>query len=404
MKAYARPIILVLAALGLAASLSSLYVHYQLLHDPSYASPCDIRETVSCQAVLESSYSSVAGVPVAAGGAIWAALVLLLAALGLGSPDRDRAEAAAGYTFVLSVLGLATVFYLGYASFVVIGKLCVLCLTMYVAVIGVFLASSSAASQSIATLPGRLFRDMRAVFTRPIAATLAILWLVGSVSLIAFFREEGQQQASPATTAAVTVPTEALDQEQINEWHAWLDRQPRISEMAPTGSTKVLFVKFNDYQCPSCRATWAAYKDIIAKYEEKYPGVFKYETRDYPLEPECGMGGVHGNACEAGAAVRLAREHNKGREMETWLFEHQEQQSRDTIKSALKDIAGVGSDEYEAKYKDTLAKLHEDALLGNKLGVTGTPTFYLNGIKMPSVRAAHLDAAIAHELQKAGVS
>jgi protein-disulfide isomerase len=36
--------------------------------------------------------------------------------------------------------------------------------------------------------------------------------------------------------------------------------------------------------------------------------------------------------------------------------------------------------------------------------VTGTPTFFLNGIRMPSVRISHLDAAIAYELQKAGVT
>ena len=84
--------------------------------DPSYVSPCDVNETVSCQAVYLSSYGMAFGVPVAAGGAIWSALVLLLATLGLGSPDRDRASAAAGYTFVMSVVGLAAVFYFAYAS------------------------------------------------------------------------------------------------------------------------------------------------------------------------------------------------------------------------------------------------------------------------------------------------
>ena len=53
------------------------------------------------------------------------------------------------------------------------------------------------------------------------------------------------------------------------------------------------------------------------------------------------------------------------------------------------------------RYQAVVAKVHEDSLLGTKLGVSGTPTFYLNGIKMPSVRASHFDAAIAYELKKA---
>src|ERR687888_575848 len=115
MKAYARPILVVLATAALLASVASLYVHYKLLRDPSYTSFCDVSATVSCEAVYESSYATVGGVPVAAGGVIWAGLVLLLAASAMASSDRERAETAAGYVFVLSVIGLAAVFYFGYA-------------------------------------------------------------------------------------------------------------------------------------------------------------------------------------------------------------------------------------------------------------------------------------------------
>ena len=405
MNAYARPILMVLAAVALAASGFALYTHYQMILDPLYASSiCDINTSVSCTDVFRSAYGTQFGVPVAAGGVIWSTLALMLAALGLGSPDRDRASAAAGYLFVLSVIGLAAVFYFAYASFFVIGKLCPACATVYVSVIGIFLIASRAPSLSLTSLPGRLMQDMRAVFTRPVAATLALVWLIGSVSLIAFFREEAQP-AQAATSAAVpAAPVETLDEAQIAEWHAWLDRQPRVSEVAPTGDTKVLFVKFNDFQCPSCRATWVAYKDLIAKYEAKYPGVFKFELRDYPLEGECGAGGQHMAACEGAAAVRMARERNQGPQMEAWLYDHQPELTRDSIKAALKNIADVSGEDYDAKYASVLEKVRVDSQFGSKLGVNGTPTFYLNGIKLPSVRTAHLEEAIVYELRKAGVS
>ncbi len=311
-------------------------------------------------------------------------------------PKRERGSAAAGYVFVLSVLGLAAVFYYGYASFVVLQKMCVLCMTMYVAVVGIFIVSSSATSIAMASLPGRLLRDIRAVFMGPVAAGLAILWLVGSVSLIAFFPREGVQAAAQEVSA----PLETLDAAQLAEWHSWLDKQPRVPEMLPTGNVKVVFIKFNDYQCPSCRMTWAAYRDVIAKWEADRPGVFSFQTRDFPLEVECGSGNAgHSGACESAVAVRLARARNHGPEMEAWLYEHQDELTRDRVKEKVREIAGV--EDYDAQYPTVLAKVREDAQLGTKLGVTGTPTFFLNGIKMGNVRPAYLDAAIAYELQKA---
>ena len=38
---------MVLAVLGLGASVAALYVHYRMLADPSYTSFCDVNATVS---------------------------------------------------------------------------------------------------------------------------------------------------------------------------------------------------------------------------------------------------------------------------------------------------------------------------------------------------------------------
>jgi uncharacterized membrane protein len=400
-----RLLLTVLAAIALAASVAALYIHHRILVDPSYVAPCDISQTWSCHDAYLSSYGSAFGVPVAAGGVIWSALVLLLAAFGLGSEDRERASAAAGYTFALSVVGLAAVFYFAYASFVILKAKCILCISFYVMAIGVFLVASRLETLSLMSLPGRLFKDMRAVFARPIAATLALIWLIGSVSLIAYFREAPADQSTSAAAPAAPQQLEAIPQEQLDQWHAWLDRQERKPEVAPSGTVKVLLVKFNDYQCPSCRQTYFLYRDTIAKLEKQYAGVFKFEARDYPLNPECGMGGQHPNSCEAAVSVRLAREKGRGPEMEAWLFEHQEEESRSTIKSALQSIAGVSPDDFEAKYKGIIPQLRESAQLGSKLGVTGTPTFFLNGIRVDRpVRPEFLEDAVAYELKKAGVS
>src|SRR6266508_467929 len=115
MTKFARPMILALAILALGASIAAMYVHYRIIKDPTYTSFCDINETVSCEAVLESPYATVRGVPVAVGGVIWSTLVLLLiASTGLRRDKADAYAAAAGYIFVLATVGLSAVLYLGY--------------------------------------------------------------------------------------------------------------------------------------------------------------------------------------------------------------------------------------------------------------------------------------------------
>src|SRR5688500_1884624 len=150
-----RHALLALAALGLLASVAALYVHYRLLTDPTYSSFCDISETVSCQQVFQSQYGTVLGLPVAAGGAVWSALVLMLVAWGMRVPASEHAKRMAGYVFVLSTLGLAAVFYFAYASFFVLKQACPLCMAMYVSVVGIFLVSAKTAGP-LNTLPSRL--------------------------------------------------------------------------------------------------------------------------------------------------------------------------------------------------------------------------------------------------------
>ena len=54
MSSRTRYALVVLSALGLAASLAALYVHYRLITEPGYTSFCDVNETVSCEQVFES--------------------------------------------------------------------------------------------------------------------------------------------------------------------------------------------------------------------------------------------------------------------------------------------------------------------------------------------------------------
>ena len=399
MKTHARTLILALAAIALVASLASLYVHYRILNDPTYTSFCDVSETVSCEDVLTSTYGSVFGVPVAAGGAIWSLLVLFLG-FGMDRRKGDLSSAIAGYIFLLSTVALAGVLYLGYASFFVIGKACPLCMTMYVAVIGLFIVSGAAAAP-LSMLPSRLATDLRTLRTSPVALTLAILWLAGSVSVVAFFpREDAAVNVPNATAASAPTPIEALSADEIAEFERWMSQQQRVALDVPADGARVVVAKFNDYQCPACRQTYIAYKALKEKWEKQSGGQVRFVTVDYPLESECNTGGIHGAACEAAVAVRLARGKNRAEAMEEWLFDRQPQLTRDLVEEGVREVAQVT--DFDEQYAKTLELVRADAQLGQKLQITGTPTFFINGIRLGGgLRPAYFDAAIAYELKRA---
>ena len=60
-------------------------------------------------------------------------------------------------------------------------------------------------------------------------------------------------------------------------------------------------------------------------------------------------------------------------------------------------VGGVA--DFDARYASTLQLVKGDIEQGGQLQVQGTPTFFLNGIRLPGLRPEFLDAAIAIELK-----
>src|SRR5215212_12075529 len=192
---------LLCSLVGLGASAAAAYTHYHLLYDPAYRSFCDVNETISCTQVYLSRFSTFRGIPVALFGATAFAAAGLLATSALTAPPAVR-ENVPGYLFVLSTLSLAVILYLGYASFVLLKAVCLLCLTTYAAVIGLFLVSGAATSFPMTTLPRRASRDVRVFARSPLAVVVAILFFAGAATTVAFFPREGAYAADGNSAAA----------------------------------------------------------------------------------------------------------------------------------------------------------------------------------------------------------
>ena len=391
----------IFALLGLIAASASTFVHYRLLNDPTYASFCDVNATFSCTQAYSSRFGSFGGVPVALLGVIFFAFVLGL--IALCSRSSVAASSLPGYLFAVSTVALAAVLYLAYASFVVLQAVCVLCVGTYVAVIGLFLLSGSATRYPMTSLPVRALGDLRLLFRTPSALAAAVAFVIAAGASVAWF--PGQSVASVSAEAAAegqpAPPAAALTAEQITQFEDYLAQQPRVPLLVPNEGAAVVIVKFNDYQCPPCRQTFLEYKPVLAKWAKLQPGKVKYVTRDYPLERQCNAfvnQDMHPAACEAAVAVRLAREKGKADAMEDWLFANQPSLTPASVKSAVATVAGVT--DFDARFAATLELVKTDIAQGSALKVSGTPTFFMNGMRLPGLRAESFDAAIAWELRR----
>ncbi len=395
----------ILAGAGLAAAATSTYVHVRMLGDPGYASFCDVNARVSCTLAYQSAYGAVFGVPVALGGVIWFTAALLLAYAGARAP-RASAPHVAGYQLVWSTIGLAVAMYLAYASFFVLGAACLLCIVVYVAVVGIFVLSGGEEATPARRLPAALASDLRAVGRAPAALGLLLAFVGGSLGSVGWF---AWPSPAPARFGADAPPAVTADQR--SEFERYWAAEPRVDLAVPAAAgaqeAAVVVVKFNDYQCPACADAHRAYAPIFAKYASSHPNRVRQVTLDYPLDPSCNEQaprGRHHGACAGAVAVRLAAAVGDAErvEMEDWLYANQQELTREAVVEALAEVAGIDPARYDAAWDETILAVQADIALGNALPVEATPTYVINGVVVKgSLSPRYFDAAIAYELERA---
>jgi protein-disulfide isomerase len=131
----------------------------------------------------------------------------------------------------------------------------------------------------------------------------------------------------------------------------------------------ITLVEFADFQCPYCRRAHPTVARLLAEYSDKILYVF----RDYPL-------GFHKRAIPASVAARCANEQDK-----YWDY----YESLKVMVGDLSDVdlnkraadMGLNMDDFGAcmasgRHEAVVNAGFED---GQALGVTGTPTYFING-------------------------
>ncbi len=141
---------------------------------------------------------------------------------------------------------------------------------------------------------------------------------------------------------------------------------------------KAQLVEFLDFECESCRAAYP----LVEELKEEYGDRITFAQRYFPLAG-------HRNSGTAALAVEAAAQQGKYEVMVAKLFATQPQwgEKSDSQASTFRSYAqelGLDMAQYDAAVADekTQARIRKDASDGNALGVTGTPTFFLDGKKL----------------------
>lgn len=164
---------------------------------------------------------------------------------------------------------------------------------------------------------------------------------------------------------------------------------------------KVVIIEFSDFQCPFCRTFW---KDSFVQIKKDYidTGKVMFVYRDFPL-------GFHPAAQKSAEATECAREQNKYWEMHDKIFGEQDKLGQGTITYTVDDLKkwasqiGLNSTKFNqcldsSKYK---SEVEQDAASGAAAGVTGTPSFFINGKLMVGAQPySAFKSAIEAELNK----
>ena len=133
----------------------------------------------------------------------------------------------------------------------------------------------------------------------------------------------------------------------------------------------VTIVEFADYQCPYCRQM----EPDVSKMREKFNGKVRYSFRDFPLP-------MHQFAQKAAEASRCAAKQGKYWPFHKRLFSGDA--NKDLAVPQMKQIAremNLNGDQFD-KCLDSgeeAAAVAKDLEQGKSLGISGTPTIFING-------------------------
>ncbi|HLL73844.1 MAG TPA: thioredoxin domain-containing protein [Pyrinomonadaceae bacterium] len=209
--------------------------------------------------------------------------------------------------------------------------------------------------------------------------------------IVGYLEEQQQQQLSASLAERLRTAAGVrffLREPAAPVYEIATDDQP--SKGAATAAVTV--VEFTDLQCPSCAAMHPVLERLAAEYGDRV----RFVVRDYPLAQ-------HADAQKAAEAAEAAREQGKYWEYVALLYRNQSALSVPKLKEYATQV-GLDRAKFDAALDSGRLgeKVRRDVLDGNRVGVSGTPSFFVNGRFVEERSYEALKAAIEAALKTKG--
>ncbi|GHV14061.1 hypothetical protein AGMMS49938_09560 [Fibrobacterales bacterium] len=177
---------------------------------------------------------------------------------------------------------------------------------------------------------------------------------------------------------------EQVKQEIENSNKVW-DIPLEDSPVLGNPKAPIVIVEFTEFQCPYCSRITPYLDSLMRTYPDKIKLVYKH----FPLS-------FHTNAPAAAAAALAAKEQGKFWEYR-WALAPNYQSLNDSTFIAVAQKIGLNVEKFKKDMVLDSAKqaiLDRDTQLGVKVGVQGTPNFYINGKRQDRFGPALIDQLI----------
>ncbi len=147
---------------------------------------------------------------------------------------------------------------------------------------------------------------------------------------------------------------------------------------------------FEDFQCPACRRFTESTEPLIIE-NLVATGKARYEFHHYPFLDGNGVGAI-GESDQAANAAMCANEQDKFWEMHRILFANWNGENQGAFSNrrlqAMAESLGLDMDAFNSCFNENPheEEIQADFDLGQQMGVSGTPTVFVNGQRVGQPR------------------
>jgi uncharacterized membrane protein/protein-disulfide isomerase len=346
---------------GLLNMLYSSFSHYRVHTDILYVSLCAVSDAINCDTVSQSMHSIFLGMPVPVWGVLaYGFFLILLSFAYLKEADHRR---------IWPLLFLTALFFSGYSLYLAyilkfeIKVYCIVCLAGY----GINFALLYLVWITRRRFPEKRFfkglkKDVKFICRPWKIQTTILLVFFGIASILPFAYPRYWHFALPEITADMaTGMTE--------------DEDPWIGAEDP----ELVITEYSDYMCFQCRKMHMYLRQIVAANPDK----IRLVHRHFPMDPNFNptlTGTFHPASGKLAIAAAYAALENRFWQMNDLLYDI----PKDIKTLDIRDLAKKSGVSFEGlaaspDIRRVRYKIKRDVLKGIDIGVTGTPTYEVEG-------------------------